>query len=159
MGYTLLGLLWFIDEIVQKCDLVTRFVSVPIASLRKHRVKFRLKLLLTSQHLNESLHILRNIPGIMARSTFCDVRLTMDEIEGGIGTRLGISTFCAHSFIPSKATSSQIPTGFVEIVIIVTHIDIDVLVQVAIRSTEQQVIDTLCLLHEIFLGNIPANRE
>ena len=58
--------------------------------------------------------------------------LTMDEIEGWVSTRLGLSTFCAHSFIPSEATSGQIPTGFVEIVIIATHIHIDILTQIAV---------------------------
>ena len=82
----------------------------------------------------------------------------MNKVEGGVSTRLRESALCAHTFIPGKATAIQSPTGFVEIEVVIAHIDIDILVQVAIRCTEQQVVDE-AVLQEVLLGQVPADGE
>ena len=80
MRHTLSRLLWFANEIIEIGYLMTGFVAVPISSFGKHRVELGLKLLLATQHLHQSIDILRHIPSVMTSGTFRDIRLTMDKV-------------------------------------------------------------------------------
>lgn len=79
--HTLNGLFPFPDEIVQIGYLMAGFVAMPVTTLCKHRVELGLKLLRTTKHLNESLHIVRHIPGVMTSCPLRYPRLTMDKVR------------------------------------------------------------------------------
>ena len=80
MGYALSRLLWLSYKIIEVGYLMARFVAVPISSFGKHRVELGLKLLLATQHLHQSIDILRHVPGIMAGSPFRDIGFTMHKV-------------------------------------------------------------------------------
>ena len=82
----------------------------------------------------------------------------MYEVEGWVSTHFRESTVCRNAFIPREATTCCIPAGIVEIEELITHIDIDILVQIAVRGTEHQVVNETAL-HEILLSQVPANGE
>ena len=80
MRHALSRLLRLSYKIIEVGYLMARFVAVPISSFGKHRVELGLKLLLATQHLHQSIDILRHIPSVMTGGTFRDIRLTMDKV-------------------------------------------------------------------------------
>ena len=81
MRHTQSRLLWFADEIIEIGYLMTGFVAVPVTPLCKHRVELSLKPLFSTQHLYQSLNVLRHIPSVMTGGTFRDIWLAMNQVQ------------------------------------------------------------------------------
>ena len=56
----------------------------------------------------------------------------MNEVEGGVATYCRIGDVRMISLIPREATSTSLPLGFVEIIVFVAHIYVDIFIQVAV---------------------------
>ena len=82
----------------------------------------------------------------------------MDEVEGGIAAHRRERAVGGGAFIPREAAAGRCPQCIVEVEVLAVHIDVDVLVQVAVVGAEQEVVDA-AVRHELLTGYVPAKRE
>ena len=88
----------------------------------------------------------------------------MDEVEGRVATCSGVGAVGRRTFVPRETTTGIFPLCLVDVEVliavsvVVVHVYINVLVEVAVRSAEHQVVDEASL-HELLLCQVPADGE
>ena len=82
----------------------------------------------------------------------------MNEVKIGVATDRRVGKVCACTFVPRESRAYSLPLSFIQIEGVIALIDINVLLQVAVGSTNHQVVYK-SILQELLLGDVPAETE